>query len=123
MRRHWGKLKERPEPTNKYDRFAVQVTIRDGRQIGYVPRTESQEVSECIRNGKLYTGRVKKILWGARVPIPVIILSFYEQKQIDYIADLNPDNYACATISERSVAVNSKNLRVFVPKKPWWKFW
>ena len=97
-----------PEPNNPHDECAVAVTLVDGRRIGYVPRTDSEDVSGCIDDGGYYVATVKKILTGGRVPVPVIVLQFYRPDQLADIADLKPD--LCPTAAA-------------APRKPWWKFW
>jgi hypothetical protein len=94
------------------------VTLTDGRQIGYVPRTDSEDVTGCIDDGGYHVATVKKILTGRRVPIPVIVLRFYRPDQRDDIADLNPD--PCPTTSP---AHKSPVRWLPEPRKPWWKFW
>ena len=96
-----------PEPDNPHDE-SVAVTLVDGRKIGYVPRTDSEDVSGCIDDGGYYVATVKKILTGGRVPVPVIVVEFYRPDQLADIADRNPN--PCPTAST-------------APRKPWWKFW
>jgi hypothetical protein len=86
-----------PEPTNRHDECAVAVTLADGRKIGYVPRTDSEDVSGCIDDGNYYVATVKKILTGGRLPIPVITLQFYRPDQFTDVAALHPD--PCPTAS------------------------
>lgn len=52
-----------PEPDNPHDECAAAVTLTDGRQIGYVPRTDSEDVSGCIDDGGYYVATVKKFAW------------------------------------------------------------
>jgi hypothetical protein len=100
-----------PEPDNPHDECAVAVTLTDGWKIGYVPRTDAEDVSGCIADGGYYVAAVKKILTGGRMPVPVIVLQFYRPDPLADIADLNPD--PCPT----TLAAPT------VPRKPWWKFW
>jgi hypothetical protein len=96
------------EPDNPHDECAVAVTLADGRKIGYVPRTDSDDVTGSIEDGGYYVATVKKILAGRRAPIPVILLQFYRPDQFDDIVDLNPD---------------SSSGQASPTRKPWWKFW
>lgn len=107
-----------PEPDNPHDECATAVTLTDGRQIGYVPRTDSEDVSGCIDDGGYYVATVKKILMGGRVPIPVVVLRFYRRDQLDDIADLNPDSCPIASSTHTPRKRHPPELR-----KPWWKFW
>jgi HIRAN domain len=79
------------EPDNRHDAFAVAVTLTDGRKIGYVPRTDSEDVTACIEDGGYYVATVKKILTAGRVPVPVVVLHFYRQDQFADIGHLNPN--------------------------------
>lgn len=80
-----------PEPDNPHDEYAVAVTLTDGRQIGYVPRTDSADVSMCIDDGGYFVATVKKLLTRASPPRPVVEVQFYRQDQFQDIADLAPD--------------------------------
>jgi hypothetical protein len=82
-----------PEPHNSHDKYAVAITLTDGRKIGYVPRTESEDVSAYIDDGNYYVATVKKILSGGQFPVPVVTLRFYRPDQLPDIADLEPDQY------------------------------
>ena len=86
-----------PEPDNPHDDCAVAVTLANGRKIGYVPRTDSQDVSGCIDDGQCYVATVKKILRGGHRPVPVIVVQFYRPDQLSDIVDLKPDT--CPTAS------------------------
>jgi hypothetical protein len=81
----------RPEPDNPHDDSAVEVALIDGRMIGYVPRDDSEDVSGCLEDCRYYVAKVKKILTGGRIPIPVIVAEFYRADQAEYIRDLSPD--------------------------------
>lgn len=103
-----------PEPDNPHNECAVAVTLTDGRQIGYVPRTDSEDVSGCIDDGEYYVA----ILTGGRVPVPVVVLHFYRRDQLDDIADLNPDPCPIASSTHTPPTRHPPELR-----KRWWKFW
>ena len=47
-----AELSLNPEPTNKYDPHAVQVT-HEGHHVGYVPRDLSAEVSKLFAAGRI----------------------------------------------------------------------
>jgi hypothetical protein len=82
-----------PEPDNSHDEYAVAITLAHGRKIGYVPRTESEDVSACIDDGNYYVATVKKILSDGQFPVPVVTLRFYRPDQLADLADLKPDQY------------------------------
>ena len=104
-----------PEPDNPKDECAVAITLTDGRKIGYVPRTDSEDVSGCIDDGGYYVATVKKVLTGRDVPVPVIVLQFYRRDQLDDIRDLAPE--PCPDASDQAAARRSGS------RKPWWQFW
>jgi hypothetical protein len=107
-----------PEPDHPNDECAVAVTLTDGRKIGYVPRTESEDVSGYIDDGGYYVASVKKILTGGNVPIPVIVLQFYRRDQFNDIRDLTPE-----PCPNTSTAYAPPDRRYSEPRKPWWRFW
>jgi vacuolar-type H+-ATPase subunit E/Vma4 len=106
-----------PEPNNAYDSSAVEVTLSDGAVIGYVPRDDAEDVSGCIGNGGYYVARVKKILTGGRVPIPVIVAEFYRAEQYNDIADLQPDRCGRASANYPTPTPRQQSA------SPWWKVW
>jgi hypothetical protein len=79
------------EPDNRHDKFAVAVTLIDGRKIGYVPRDEYESVWDCLDEVGHYVATVKKILTGGTFPIPVIVLQFYRSDQSPYPDHTKPD--------------------------------
>lgn len=101
------RVRLRPEPENPHDDDAVAVTLLDGRRIGYVPRRDSADVSDCLDLDDFYVATVKKILTGGRAPVPVIVVQFYRRDQMGDVADLKPE--PCP--------------RAAPARKPWWKFW
>lgn len=110
-----------PEPDNPKDDCAVAVILADGRKIGYVPRSDSEDVSGCIEDGGYYVATVKKILTGGNVPIPVIALQFFRQDQLDDIKDLGPE--PCPKTSPYQLPIELDTGRYVKPRKPWWQFW
>jgi len=98
-----------PEPNNPKDECAVAVTLTDGQKIGYVPRTDAEDVSGCIDDGGYYVATVKKILTGRSVPVPVIVLQFYRRNQLDDIADLTP--LSCPTASSAHASLGSVDIQ------------
>ncbi len=76
------------EPNNRHDENAVAVILTNGKKIGYVPRSDSVDVSDCIDMYRYYVATVKKII-GIRFPVPVIALQFYRSDQLADVADLN----------------------------------
>ena len=41
----------RRQPDNPYDPNAVEIFLRNGAKVGYVPRTNSQEISQILNGG------------------------------------------------------------------------
>jgi hypothetical protein len=81
-----------PEPTNKYDRFAVKVMIL-GQHVGYVPADSSRRVATAcnsIRRGSVAAvlarvwARVDDGTWRARVTLS---FSGTTEREQDYAAD------------------------------------
>jgi hypothetical protein len=66
------------EPSNRYSRHAVQVRLKTGQQIGYVPEEDARELAPLLDAGMLYTAEIKKILTGGRSPRPVIVLDVFD---------------------------------------------
>jgi len=85
------RVRLRPEPGNAAGESVISVTLADGRQIGFVPRSDSKEVSECMTEGAPYVAAVQKICTGGGVPVPVVLLAIYGVEQLKDIADLMPD--------------------------------
>lgn len=52
-----SRVELRSEPGNKYDRYAVQVLF-EGHHIGYIPKHDSQRVSDLLKKGFLVQGTV-----------------------------------------------------------------
>jgi hypothetical protein len=102
---------------NPQDDCAVAVTLTDGRRIGDVPRTDSEDVTGGLEDGGYSVATVKKILTGRRAPIPGIVLQFYRPDQRDDVADLNPDPCPTALPDRKP-----PERRPSEPRKPWWKF-
>lgn len=48
------------EPDNRHDRNAIRVDW-NGRQLGYVPRTENRAVAEALDHGERLEARVSKL--------------------------------------------------------------
>lgn len=103
---------------NPRDEYAVAITVRDGRQIGYVPRTESQDVASCLDDHEYYVASIKKVLTGGHVPIPVVLLHFYGQEQFVGVRQLNPDRCESATMVPQARVVSFPRT-----SDPWWKLW
>ena len=112
------RVRIKPEPDNPRDECAVAITLADVRKIGYVPRTDSEDVSACIDDGGYYIATVKKILKGREIPVPVIVLQFYRRDQLDDINDLSPESCRDAQLAKMpSEKVDRETSR------PWWQFW
>jgi hypothetical protein len=62
---------------NAYSRNAVEVRLRTGQQIGYVPETYAPEIAPFLDAGHRHAAYVTKVLTGGRAPIPVIQAYIY----------------------------------------------
>jgi hypothetical protein len=78
------------EPDNPHGDTAVAVTLTNGKKIGYVPHSDSEDVSSCIDAYNYYVATVDRII-GIHFPVPVIVVQFYRPDQLADIADLNVD--------------------------------
>jgi hypothetical protein len=112
------RVRLKPEPDNPRDDCAVAVTLADGRMIGYVPRDDSEDVTGCLEDCSYYVARVKKILTGGRVPIPVVIAEFYRSDQAGDIADFLPDPCRSTATQYQSTYRPPADTN-----RPWWKIW
>lgn len=107
-----------PEPNNAYDACAVAVQLCNGQLIGYVPRGECEDVSDCIDDGGYYVAKVKKILTGGRLPVPVIVADFYRPDQLSDIAELEPNE-----CGKPAANYGASPYRKPEANGPWWKIW
>jgi hypothetical protein len=105
---------------NPYDRSAVAINLLSGQQIGYVPRTESAEVTSCVKGSSLYIASVKKILVGGRVPIPVVVLQFFAENQGEYISEFRPDRCSGAQVSGPGAASRRAPQKPPPPEMVWY---
>jgi hypothetical protein len=62
------------EHGNEYRTHAIQIQLADGLDIGYVPEQIAREIAPLLDAGSQPAARIKKILDGGRVPIPVVIV-------------------------------------------------
>jgi hypothetical protein len=76
------------EPNNRHDDCAVAVILTNGKKIGEVPWSDSEDVSNGIDVHPYYVATVTKII-GIRFPVPVIALEFYRSDQLADLADRN----------------------------------
>ena len=65
------------EPTNSYDRNAVEIRTVHNVQIGYVPREYAAEMAGMLDAGFRQIAYCTKILEGKRAPIPIVQLALY----------------------------------------------
>ena len=65
------------EPQNIYSRNAIEVRLRNGMVIGYVPEVYAVNVAPLIDQGCPHTAYITKILTGGRVPIPIVQAYLY----------------------------------------------
>lgn len=57
---------------NKFSRNAVEVRLRNGMQIGFVPEDYAPDVAPLLDQGCPHVAYITKVLRGGRVPIPVV---------------------------------------------------
>lgn len=60
------------DPDNQFSRNAVEVRLRNGLQIGFVPEMDASDVAPFLNQGLPHIAHVTKILTGGRAPIPVV---------------------------------------------------
>lgn len=65
------------DPGNAYDSNAIEARLRQGYQIGYVPREDAREMAPLLDRGYKQTAYCTKILDGRRAPIPVVQVHLY----------------------------------------------
>lgn len=52
------------EPKNKFDKYAVLITLSDGRDLGYIGKDNSEWVAEIIDNERPIEAKIKGIIGG-----------------------------------------------------------
>lgn len=62
---------------NKFSRNAVEIRLSNGFQIGYVPEDDASEMARLLDQGCLHIAYVKKVLNGAKAPIPVVVADIF----------------------------------------------
>jgi uncharacterized tellurite resistance protein B-like protein len=65
------------DPGNQYDSNAIEIRLREGFQIGYVPREDAREIAPLLDQGYRQAAYCTKILKGQRAPIPVVQADIY----------------------------------------------
>jgi hypothetical protein len=60
------------EPQNLYSRNAIQIRIKNGPQIGFVPEKVAVIFAPLLDEGARHSATIKKILQGRQGPIPVV---------------------------------------------------
>jgi hypothetical protein len=65
------------DPVNRFSRNAVEIRLRNGMQIGYVPEDDAVDVAPLLDEGCPHTAHVTKVLRGGRAPIPVVQAYIY----------------------------------------------
>jgi hypothetical protein len=66
------------EPDNPVDPNAIMVLLRQGYQIGYVPREEAEGLAPLLDAGCKQRARIKKILRGRSYPLPYMVAEIYQ---------------------------------------------
>jgi hypothetical protein len=62
---------------NRYSRHAIAVLLENGKQIGFVPEEDAQELAPHLDQGAKCAAWMTKILGSSRVPIPVVQTKLY----------------------------------------------
>jgi hypothetical protein len=62
---------------NRYSRYAIAVLLENGKQIGFVPEEDAQELAPHLDQGAKCAAWMTKILGSSRVPIPVVQTKLY----------------------------------------------
>jgi hypothetical protein len=51
-----------PEPDNEYDGFAIRILNSNGKDLGYIPSEDNEEILELLSSGKVeYCSRISSI--------------------------------------------------------------
>jgi len=58
--------------TNKFSRNAIEVRLKNGMQIGFVPEDFAPEMAPFLDEGCPHVAYITKVLRGGRSPIPVV---------------------------------------------------
>ena len=66
------------DPGNAYDGNAIQVRLKTGEHIGFVPREDAARFAPIMDSGCKYEAYITKILDGRRAPIPVVQAYVYK---------------------------------------------
>jgi hypothetical protein len=95
------------DPENKFSRNAVEVRLRNGMQIGFVPEDYATKVAPLLDQGCPHVAYITKVLRGGRVPIPVVQAYLHradaEVEGLVFPADVPPKCHH----SERRIAARS----------------
>jgi hypothetical protein len=67
---------------NKYSRNAIEVRLRNGMQIGYVPEDDAVYLAPYFDKECKHYGYITKILTGGRSPIPVVQAHIYKPEAL-----------------------------------------
>lgn len=91
------------DAANRYSRNAVAVLTQSGRQIGFVPEDDAEDLAPLLDAGNRYAARVKKILQGSSHQIPVIVVEIYgpdadADALVAEVAEQEPEPVGAASI-------------------------
>lgn len=65
------------DQANEYSRNAVEVRLRNGMQIGFVPEDFASDVAPLLDAGNPHIATLTKIVQGSRAPIPIVLASVH----------------------------------------------
>jgi len=67
------------EPTNKYDGDAIEICMRDGRKLGYIPRTDNDTPARLLDSGFKLRAHVASVSQSPdpweRIQIQIVLVS------------------------------------------------
>ncbi len=67
------------EVDNEYSKHAIAIVLENNAMIGYLPEEYAPRVAQLLDGGCKYTARVKKVLEGRNVSIPVVLAEVFSR--------------------------------------------
>lgn len=84
---------------NHHSKYAIEVRLKTGHMVGYVPNDFAKSVAPLLDRGCLHRAYFTKVLTGGRSPIPVVQAYFY-----------NPDAQTEGAVAEGSVLTTPQRI-------------
>lgn len=101
---------------NAFSKNAVEVRLRNGVQIGFVPEQDAREMAALLDARCPHRARITKILSGGRAPIPVVFASLYDTETT--IADVVFEGDVPAKSAAPKARPEPPTARGFEQRKP-----